>query len=70
MWFSNNLFGEFHFHFSQMLRSGRQLACCHLCVWASLYPNRSVVKGVKELILANGHLREVLEALITIVTVT
>lgn len=63
------LVGNFTFTFPPMVRSRRQLACCHLCVWVSLHPVSSVVKGVKELILANGHLREELEALITIVTV-
>lgn len=45
-------------------------ACVFICLRVSLCSDWSVVKGVKELILAGGQLRQVLEASITIATMT
>lgn len=55
---------------SLVCMEGRESAGLLACLWVSLCPDRSVLKGVKELILASRHLREVLEAMITIVTMT
>lgn len=68
-WYSYNSCGG-SLYLTCLLREVREMTVCVVCVCVSLYPDRSVVKGVKELILGSGHLREVLEALITIATVT
>lgn len=67
---SNNLCGRIFSSLVRWKRSESQPACCHVCVWVSRPAGGSVIKGVKELILAGGHLREVLEAFITMVTMT
>lgn len=53
--------GGFSFHPSSEVGQGVNLpdcssVCLCVCEHVSLHPDRSVVKGGKELILANGHL--------------